>query len=715
MFLTREGKRAETEHLRQQLSGLKDQALQITTFDQFIRNIRDHALTILKENPVALAFYKHEKKGKGSFEQLRWCDLAAIRLMDYADHAGLELEDPNRQGKKIISDPLLFLWKGIYEDLPLHPDFIEDFHQLFRQLTVREKLPLPSRKTVRTWMDRHPSGLDEEIIAQRVKNRDRILGWFIRKIEEGRISDRKYFFTTEKTFEEKLATARRWWKERVFHLRFAIRDPEVLQDILEGTLTDSTMAVLRAAREKGIPFFINPYYLSLLDLNNNGSDLAIRAYMLYSRQLVDAFGHISAWEKEDEVVPGQPNAAGWLLPPYDSIHRRYPEVAIIIPDSMGRACGGLCSVCQRMYDFQRGHLSFELETLHTARRWHEKMQELMEYFRTDKQLRDILITGGDALMGSDKSLEDILEAVYQMALQKRRDNKNRPDGKKYAGMVRVRLGTRLPAYLPQRITPKLVSLLREFRIKARRAGIRQFIIQTHFESAMEITPESRRAIALLLSSGWTVTNQLVFTAAASRRGHAAKLRKVLNDIGVLTYYTFSVKGFTENQENFATNARAVQEMTEEKRAGHISLHASHRIASFPEHAEKTQKNIEQLRKEENVPFLATDRTVMNLPGVGKSLTFRVIGLTHDGRRILEFDHDRTRFHSPIIEKMGKVRIIESKSMAAYLRQMEEMGEDIREYENVYGYSIGVTEKRQPLYDYPEETYRITKEINHLEL
>ncbi len=684
-------------------------------YDDFVENIRRHALEVLDENPDAMAYYRHEKKGRSYYEHLRWCDLAAIRILDYLDHAGLELEDPNRHGRQIISEPLKVLWKGLYGDQPLHPDFVEDFYQLFRQLQQKERMPRPSRRQVMEWMERHPSGLDEEVVRRREENRDRILRWFIRRIDEGKIRDRKYFFTTERTPEEKLATARRWWKERVFHLRFAIRDPEQLQEVLGGSLSEETLRVLRRARDKGIPFFINPYYLSLLNFDNDPSDLAIRHYIIYSRQLVEEFGSISAWEKEDEVVPGQPNAAGWLLPPYDSIHRRYPEVAIMIPDSMGRACGGLCSVCQRMYDFQRGHLGFDLENLHTKRKWPEKMQELMEYFRSDKQLRDILITGGDALMSSDKSLEDILEAVYRMALAKQHDNMARGDGKKYAEMVRVRLGTRLPAYLPQRITPKLVGLLRNFRDKARSAGIRQFIIQTHFESAMEVTPEARKAIAMLLSSGWTVTNQLVFTAAASRRGHAARLRQVLNDIGVLTYYTFSVKGFMENQENFATNARAVQEMMEEKRIGRISRQASRIIATFPDHPEHTRENIDELRHQEKVPFLATDRTVMNLPGVGKSMTFRVIGLTDDGRRILEFDHDKTRNHSPIIEKMGRIRIIESKSIAAYLRQLREMGEETEEYIDVFGYSSGETERREPIYDYPSYPFGVTHEINHLEL
>lgn len=123
-------------------------------------------------------------------------------------------------------------------------------------------------------------------------------------------------------------------------------------------------------------------------------------------------------------------------------------------------------------------------------------------------------------------------------------------------MLRVRLGTRILAYLPQRITPELISILKAFKKKAEKIGIKQFVIQTHFETAIEITPEAKTAIEQLNSAGWIVTNQMVFTAAASRRGHANKLRKVLNDVGVMPYYTFSVKGFKENSHNFATNARA---------------------------------------------------------------------------------------------------------------------------------------------------------------
>jgi lysine 2,3-aminomutase len=519
--------------------------------------------------------------------------------------------------------------------------------------------------------------------------------------------------------DEKLKRAQEWWNDKNFHLTFAIRSPELLNEMLGHSLDPDTMKVLYRAREAGIPFFVNPYYLSLLHVRVPyfaiGADLAIRYYVTYSTQLVEEFGHIVAWEKEDLVEPGKPNAAGWLLPQFDNVHRRYPDVAILIPDTVGRACGGLCSSCQRMFDFQRGRFNFDLEKLRPEASWEEKLPELMRYFEEDTQLRDILITGGDALMSSDSSLEKILDAVLEMARAKGEANVRHPDGEKRAELVRVRLGTRIPVYLPQRITEELVGILATFKARASEVGVRQFIIQTHFEAPMEVTPESREAVGKLIGAGWTVTNQLVCTAAASRRGHSAKLRQALNEIGVLPYYTFVVKGYMENTFNYAPIARVVQEEEEEKVLGRVPAEFHERIQGFPQEAESMVEQVAALRDEAGLPFLATDRSVLNLPAVGKSLTFRTIGITRYGRRILEFDHDRTRSHSPIIDRMGKVVIIESKSVSEYLQQMDDIGEDTKEYEYVFGYSLGETEPRMPLYEYPPYDFPVTTEFTNLEL
>ena len=682
--------------------------------------VKNWVLGILNSRPDAYSFYEGKASGREAFEKLTWQDYAAIRLLDYIDNAGRKYVDLNLRGEKAVSNPLRMIWLAVTHGTGgAKPAFFEDMLYLFRQLSGTYQPAKVDAKRLDQWMERYPSGTDPRIVKLREENRDRIIEVLIRKIDSGEIRDQKYFFNDDDSDQQKYLKMLDWWKEYHFHLRFAVRSPDLLNEMLGNSLDPDSMKILYAAEKQGIPFFVNPYYLSLLHVRVPyfaiGADLAIRYYVLYSQQLVDEFGSIVAWEKEDKVKPGEPNAAGWLLPTHNNVHRRYPEVAILIPDTMGRACGGLCSSCQRMYDFQSGNLNFNLDKLKPGETWYDKLTRIMSYFEEDSQLRDILITGGDALMSTDISIERILDEIYEMASRKRKANRSRKEGEKYAELQRVRLGSRLLAYLPQRVSDDLIKVLSDFKKKASGIGVQQFLIQTHFEAPMEVTPEARDAVRRLISAGWTVTNQLVFTSAASRRGHTAKLRQVLNEIGVLPYYTFSVKGYMENSFNFATNARAVQEQIEEKSFGTIPADYYNRIKEFPDNPENMVENINQLRKEMGVPFLATDRNVLNLPGVGKSLTYRVVGITRYGRRILEFDHDPTRVHSPIIHKMGKVIIIESKSVGEYLQQLADLGENRDEYESIWGYTLGETEERIPVYEYPEYSYETTAEFTNLSI
>ncbi len=682
--------------------------------------VRNFVLDELKKNGKAYEYYIKKKNIGKILSSIESKDVAAIRILDYIENAGREFVDLNLRGKLAISNPIKLIWLGVtYGTGGAKPDFYEDMLMLFRQFRGDIKPDKPTPKKINEWMNRYVSGIDSRIIKLCEENKERIINIIIDKIETGRKNDPVFNFSPDMSREQKYLKVLEWWNDWKFHLKFAVRTPEDLNEMLGNSLDPDTMTILYKAKEKGIPFFINPYYISLMHVRvpyfSIGSDLPIRDYVLYSKQLIDEFGSIVAWEKEDKVEPGKPNAAGWILPGDRNVHRRYPEVAILIPDSMGRACGGLCSSCQRMYDFQRGHLNFDLEKLKPVVKWKDKQKKFMEYFRDDSQLRDILITGGDALMSSDKFLKDLFTAIYNMAIAKRNDNKKRKNGEKYAEIVRVRLGTRLLAYLPQRVTNSLIKVLTEFREKSLKAGIKQFIIQTHFESPLEITKETESAVKKILDAGWIVTNQHVYTASASRRGHNAKLRKTLNDIGILCYYTFTVKGYMENYHNFTPIARSVQEMKEEKYIGKVDRISQSKVMNFPQKSKKIKDYISEIRSERNIPFLSTDRSVLNLPGVGKSLTFRVIGITRYGRRILAFDHDKTRKHSPVINNMGKVVIIESKTISAYLRQIKDMGEDIEEYSNIYCYSIGNTENRMGVFEYPEYNFQITDKFSNLEI
>ncbi len=636
------------------------------------------------------------------------------RLLEYDGRVIHELS----VGEDVKVETLALLWRflsGRIGEDEVSPDFALELYHQFSRLHAAPS-GVPEKEDVLRWMRRWPDGLNEQVRAIREANKERIMALLVRKIEHRPASSGRYVFPEGCNEAEKLGWVRRWWGEARFHLSMAVKSAAELNRMLDGTLSGETLRIYQQAQEKGIPVFVTPYYLSLLNPTGKGyDDAAIRSYVIYSSRLVETFGGIRAWEREDIVEEGKPNVAGWLLPGGHNIHRRYPEVAILIPDTMGRACGGLCASCQRMYDFQSRRLNFELEKLKPKENWNTRLRKLMDYFEHDTQIRDILITGGDALMSRNATLRNILDAVCKMAVRKRQANLSRPDGEKYAELQRVRLGTRLPVYLPMRVDDELLDILRDFRQKAAEAGITQLFVQTHFQSPLEVTPESREAIRRILSTGWAVTNQLVYNVAASRRGHTAKLRKVLNSLGVICYYTFTVKGFEENYEVFAPNARSLQESAEEKAWGRLAPEAEHDFLESLDGAPNKAVAVRQFCAAHDVPFLATDRSVLNLPGIGKSMSFALVGVDAKGRRILRFDHDRTRRHSPIIDRVHEVYIRENKPVYRYLLQLQDMGEDMGEYETLWAYTEGETERRFPFFEYPVPDFSVTSRYTNLDV
>ena len=644
-------------------------------------------------------------------------------LLDYDGQNVHELSTGQDMSVQTIRLLYEFL-TGTLENMEMPTDLFIEIFQMFKRLKG-EVMPLPSPQRIKSRNDRWETGLDEEVREIRDENKERMLHLLIQKIENRKSKPSvRVHFEEGMSYEEKYRLVSEWWNDFRFHLAMAVKSPGELNRFLGNSLSSETMYLLYRARKKGMPFFATPYYLSLLNITGYGyNDEAIRSYILYSPRLVETYGNIRAWEKEDIVEVGKPNAAGWLLPDGHNIHRRYPEVAILIPDTMGRACGGLCASCQRMYDFQSERLNFEFESLRPKESWDRKLRRLMTYFEEDTQLRDILITGGDALMSQNKTLQNILDAVYRMAVRKQKANLERPEGEKYAELQRVRLGSRLLAYLPMRINDGLVDILREFKEKASAIGVKQFIIQTHFQTPLEVTPEAKEAIRKILSAGWIITNQLVYTVAASRRGHTTRLRQVLNSLGVVCYYTFSVKGFNENYAVFAPNSRSMQEQQEEKIYGRMTLEQAEelykiletKVGTEEETKEDVAKQLRHFMRKHHLPFLATDRSVLNLPAIGKSMTFQLVGLTEEGKRILRFEHDGTRHHSPIIDQMGQIYIVENKSLAAYLRQLAKMGEDPEDYASIWNYTKGETEPRFSLYEYPDFPFRTTDKMSNLEI
>ena len=129
----------------------------------------------------------------------------------------------------------------------------------------------------------------------------------------------------------------------------------------------------------------------------------------------------------------------------------------------------------------------------------------------------------------------------------------------------------------------------------------------------------------------------------------------------------------------------------------------------------TATHMQHFMKRHRLPYLATDRSVLNLPAIGKSMTFNLIGITENGKRVHRFEHDGTRRHSPIIDRMGQIYIVENKSLAAYLRELALLGEDPEDYSSIWMYTRGETEPRFSLYEYPEFDFVATTKMGNLDL
>jgi len=260
-----------------------------------------------------------------------------------------------------------------------------------------------------------------------------------------------------------------------------------------------------------------------------------------------------------------------------------------------------------------------------------KLDKAIQWIADTPEIKEVLITGGDPFLLSNDKLESML---YKLSR-----NKN---------IQRIRLGTRTPVTLPQRITDSLVKDINHFHSP----GKREIVIITHFEHPYEITHQAMRAIQKFRRYGIDVYNQLVYTVYNSRRFEATALRNKLRLIGVTPYYTFNTKGKEETDDYRVPFPRLLQEQKEESRL-------------FP-------------------GTVRTDECVFNVPGLGKNYLralqdHDVIGLLPDGRRIYEFH--------PWEKKLSLVNtyVYTDVSIHRYLQRLKAMGENISEYKSIYYY------------------------------
>ena len=276
------------------------------------------------------------------------------------------------------------------------------------------------------------------------------------------------------------------WKDWRWHIRHGIRDTETLGKIIKVTKQE------KAEIEKTAKIYrwsISPYYASLMDPDNR--DCPIR------KQSVPLL--LEYHDKEEETDP----YAVVYNSPAPLITRLYADRLII---NVTNICSVFCRHCLRKKDI----------ALKDAIYPKEDVQSAVDYIARSPEIRDVLITGGDALILSNQYIDWILTEL-----------------EKIPHLEIMRLGSRMLATLPMRIDDELCAVLSRHK---------PVYLNTQFNHPKEVTPEAAESVDRLIKAGVLVGNQSVLLKNINHdKNVMKKLIHELLKIRVRPYYIFNCK------------------------------------------------------------------------------------------------------------------------------------------------------------------------------
>ncbi len=271
---------------------------------------------------------------------------------------------------------------------------------------------------------------------------------------------------------------------------------------------------------KTLRMAITPYYLSLINPDDPHDPVrrqAIPMGLETHRSAADLLDPLH--EDSDSPVPG--------------LTHRYPDrVLLLITDQ----CSMYCRHCTRR----------RFAGQHDCESPAERIDKAIEYIAKTPQVRDVLLSGGDALLVSDQVLESIIKRLRAIP-----------------HVEIIRIGSRTPVVCPQRITPELVAMLSKYH---------PIWLNTHFNHSNEITEESAGACARLANAGIPLGNQSVLLRGVNDSVEVMKkLMCNLVKIRVRPYYIYQCD-LSMGLEHFRTPVAKGIEIIEGLR-GHISGYA----------------------------------------------------------------------------------------------------------------------------------------------
>lgn len=258
---------------------------------------------------------------------------------------------------------------------------------------------------------------------------------------------------------------------------------------------------------------VNPYYLSLIRYPNDP---------IWLQCIPDAV------ELEDHNAPEDPlNEESDS--PVPSITHRYPDRVLFLVTSQ---CSMYCRFCTRKRKVS--------DSTKINSKW---IQDGVDYIAAHPEVRDVVLSGGDPLMVTDYVLERVLASLRAIP-----------------HVEIIRLGTKMPCVLPQRITPKLCKMLKKYH---------PIYVNTHFNHPWECTPEAEKACAMLADAGCPVGNQAVLMKGVNDDADVMlELHRKLLKMRVRPYYIYQAD-LTKGTNHFRTPVRKGLEIMDKLR-GHTS-------------------------------------------------------------------------------------------------------------------------------------------------
>jgi lysine 2,3-aminomutase len=248
------------------------------------------------------------------------------------------------------------------------------------------------------------------------------------------------------------------WNDWHWQLRHRLRRLEQLTPLLDLTMDEMT-AILR--HRGTLPLAITPYYAGLLDPADSGHPLR-RTVVPVNDEYLHSAGEAEdpLGEEDDSPLPG--------------LVHRYPDRVLFL---VTQFCSTNCRYCtrSRIIDADHGQAGMK-------RRW----QRALDYIENTPRVRDVLLSGGDPLTLSDEKLEWLLSRL-----------------RKIPHVELIRIGTKVPVVLPQRITPALVRTLKRYH---------PLWMSIHFTHPRELTPETATACSRLADAGIPLGSQTVLLA-----------------------------------------------------------------------------------------------------------------------------------------------------------------------------------------------------------